>query len=171
MNIDPTIYGYVGEGFICCPSCAEKIAQDERRAFLAEEGSNDDLAFEADEPASHDDYEAADLRPLHSSDDTSPCGETCECGNVVFEESDDHGIGEACRYCGYLVLSTWAVVTDDHRRIVLARFQTEGEAEDDVWERQHDGVDEGPWRIIETPGEEPGVGGVIPLPGQYVLAL
>lgn len=151
MMIDTRIYGYVGDGFICCTECAQRIQDNE-------------------------DVGPDELRPLHSSDDTEPCGETCECGAIIFAESDDHGLDEACRSCGYEVPATWAVVTDDSRRIVLARFQSENLAEDHAWELVYgDGDEDGdkyldaPLKVIETDYEEPGVGGRLPIPGEQVL--
>jgi hypothetical protein len=163
VNIDTRIYGYVGDGFVACNACAEEIALDYARTQRDDEPDEAELS----------DYEGAELRPLHSHDDQTACGERCDCGAEVFEEADEHGLDEACRDCGYEVPALWAVVTDDARRIVLARFKSENLAEDDVWERANDRElhpEPHEARVVETEDElYPGVGGRIPLPGEVAL--
>lgn len=171
MNIDTRIYGYIGDGYIVCNECAESIALDS-----ANQHTDDDEGEITEASAAN--YEDAGLRPLgaYSGLHDRPCGETCECGAIIVEEDDEHGIGEACSACGYEVPRLWAVVTADHRRIVLSRWQTQTEAEDVAWELVYgDGGEDGerlpgPLTVVETSDDlYPGVGGRIPIPGETPL--
>jgi hypothetical protein len=172
MNIDTTIYGYVGDGFICCCSCAETIAKEAHEEQLA---ADDIPAEDGDYTPTHEDYELAGLSALgaYSGLHDRPCGETCDCGTIIVEEDDEHGLGpDGCLDCGYTVPALWAAVTP--RRTVLGRFQTEGEAEDYLWEYNNRLTSEGlpplDGTIVELAYDDPtGPGGRLPIPGEVPL--
>lgn len=78
MMIDTTIYGYVGDGFVLCPRCAEDEYGPQLPADLAQS-------------------------PLFSHHDSGN-GEWCECGETIFEpyfdlvwSSDDVSVDWASR--------------------------------------------------------------------------
>lgn len=166
MNIDTRIYGYIGDGYIVCCSCAAKEAKE---AVAKDQGLDVDQLPECFDP-NHEAYELAGLAPLgaYSGIHDRPCGETCEgCHGTIVEEDEDHGYGEACSSCGYLVPEYHHVIIDPHgRRTVVAKFQRESEAEEFILDQP---LPER-YAIVDIYTEEGfSVGVDLPYPGQVAL--